>query len=49
MWKLPLKGYIMLYKLYITQFILNLDVVVLKHNNKPTDEGINAGYAQNGT
>ena len=36
---------IMLYKLYITQFIRNLDIVFLKHNNKPFDYS----HAQNGT
>ena len=36
---------IMLYKLYRTSFILNLDIVFLKHNNKPFDYS----HAQNGT
>ena len=39
----------MLYKLYITQLILNLDIDSLKHNNKPIDLGPFNGHVQNGT
>ena len=35
----------MLYKLYINQSILNLDIVFLKHDKKPFDYS----HAQNGT